>query len=127
MPALSIILVAAALFAAAPHMAYAQRSGSGGGPGGPGQVGIPSGGDHPHTGGWLGGVPGGWRGAGPARWRGGFGWYAPGWPWGWGWGFPASGFAYAAPGPSPPSYRFLYDSPYYYPDYDSYHGFSSPP
>ena len=30
--ALSMILVAAALFAAAPHMAYAQRGGSGGGP-----------------------------------------------------------------------------------------------
>ena len=123
--AFSMILVAAALFAAAPHMAYAQRGGSGGGPGGPGQVGVPSGGGHPHTEGWRGGVPGGWRGAGPARWRGGFGWYAPGWPWGW--GFPASGFAYAAPAPSPPSYRFLYDSPYYYPDYDSYHGFSYPP
>ncbi|MGE3784155.1 MAG: hypothetical protein AB7H71_15645, partial [Alphaproteobacteria bacterium] len=75
-----------------------------------------------------GGVPGGWRVPRSAGWHGGFGWYAPAWAWGWtwGWGLPRGGVADAAPAPSPYSYRFLYDSPYYYPGYDSYHGFSYP-
>ena len=116
-------ILAAALLATAPETAHAQRGGPGAAPGGQGHAGGAPGGGHGHAGGWRGGVPGGWRGAG-ARWQGGFGWYAPGWAWGW--GFPGWGFADAAPAPSPYSYRFLYDSPYYYPDYNSYHGFSYP-
>ena len=118
------IFFAAAILATAPDTAFAQRGLPGNGPGGQGHAaGAPSG-FHGHLGGWRGGVPGGWRGAGVPGWHGGFGSSAPGWPWGW--GFPVGGFAYAAPAPSPYSYRFLYDSPYYYSDYDSYHGFPYP-
>jgi hypothetical protein len=118
--ALTTICFVVALLAAAPDTADAQRGGPGGEPGGRDRAGGPPGKGHGHAGRWHGGIPGRWRGAGPTIWYGGFGWFGPGW------GFPGGGFADAAPPPSPYSYRYLYDSPYYYPNYDSYHGFSYP-
>jgi hypothetical protein len=120
------IFFAVASLAAAPDTAYAQRGGPGTGPGSDhSHAGGAPGSGHGHAGGWHRGTPGGWHRAGPRRhggWYGSFGWYGPGWNW----GSLGGGLAGAATAPSPNSYRFLYDSPYYYPDYDSYHGFPYP-
>jgi hypothetical protein len=132
---LTTTVFAVSLSVMSPDAADAQRGWPDGGSGGQGQTGGARGSGHGHAGGrhgggpakWHGGRPDGWRGAGPVRRHGSFG-YGPGWAlgWGWGWGFPAGGVPGEPAAPSPYAYRFLYDSPYYYPDYDSYHGFSYP-
>src|SRR5689334_7817086 len=112
--ALTTIFFAAASLATAPDTAYAQRGGPGGGPGGThGHASSALGSGHGHAGGRHSGAPGGRHGAGPGRHGG---WYGPGWGWGLLGGAPP-GVAIA---PHPYSYQYLYDSPYYYPDYDSY-------
>ena len=119
------IFIAAAILATAPDAAYAQRGLPGGGPGGQGHAaGAPSG-LHGHPGGWRAGFPAAGAELGPRmarRLRGVRVRLAVGL----GLGISCRRVRLCRACPGPHSYQFLYDSPYYYPDYNCITGFPYP-